>query len=375
MSVYRRGKIYWYDFVFNGKRYAGSTKLRNEQKANLVESKLRTDLAMGEFDLVAPKTAPTLRKFLEGEFLDHIRLKSKGKPKTIKFYEQAVARLLEWDEWAAKRLNHIDEKLIVDFIQWRAKTKRRRHGEGIVSIRAVNAQLQGLRHALNLAGEWKYLVKPPKIRLLPGERKRDYVLTGEVENAYLAVCKSPLKEAAILMLDMGLRPEECVRIRKADIVDGRIYIREGKTPSAKRSLLIPARSAETIAFLSEFWKKSEWIFPGRRKGQHLTVWALEHFHNKIRTETVDPEGNPVFSDEFDLYCLRHTFGTRLGESCGNPYTVKELMGHGSIKVSERYVHVSRSHTEAAMRQKEALDLTVRNEKGPAILPQSTGKHP
>lgn len=363
MAVYKRGAVYWYDFQFKGVRYSGTTRLRNKTKAELFESKKKTDLAMGEVGLATPKTAPFLRDFLatDGQFLNHVRLKSKGKPKTVKFYEQSAIRLLEFAALADTRLNLIDTELLEKFVQWRAKQKRRRHGDGLVSVITINRQLAGLRRALKLAHEWGYIAKPILVRLLPGEARRDYVLSGDIEKRYLAVAPSPLKEAAILMLDLGIRPEECVNIRKADLSVTALFIPEGKTPNSRRTIPIPERSRKTIDFLCRFWPDSEWLFPGRRKGRHLTVWALEQFHRKIRKETVDEEGRTVFPKEFVIYSFRHTFGTRLGESDGNPYTIMVLMGHASLKISERYVHPSRNQVSLAMKRKEAFDKMLLEE--------------
>ena len=37
---------------------------------------------------------------------------------------------------------------------------------------------------------------------------------------------------------------------------------------------------------------------------------------------------------------RHTFGTLVAKYAGDPYTVKELMGHNDIRTSMIYVHIS-----------------------------------
>ena len=46
------------------------------------------------------------------------------------------------------------------------------------------------------------------------------------------------------------------------------------------------------------------------------------------------------SQEFVLHSLRHKFGTRLGESGADAFTIMRLMGHSGVTVSQRDVHPS-----------------------------------
>jgi len=89
------------------------------------------------------------------------------KPRTIALYAVKLARLLEFDPLASGRLDWIDESLIESYVEERRKR---------VAPATVNRQLATLRRALRLAYEWKVIDRVPRIRLLPGERTRDFVL-------------------------------------------------------------------------------------------------------------------------------------------------------------------------------------------------------
>jgi hypothetical protein len=52
--------------------------------------------------------------------------------------------------------------------------------------------------------------------------------------------------------------------------------------------------------------------------------------------------------QFVLYSLRHTFLTRVGASCGDPWTLARIAGHSSIAISSRYVHPSENSVLDAM---------------------------
>ena len=90
----------------------------------------------------------------------------------------------------------------------------------------------------------------------------------------------------------------------------------------------------------------------RDTGQPLLVTTLDHQHFKIR-EKLD------YPNDFVLHSLRHTFGTRLGEAGVDAFTIKELMGHTSILVSQRYVHPT---TDTMRRGFEKSDLRNRSER-------------
>ena len=59
---------------------------------------------------------------------------------------------------------------------------------------------------MHLAQEWKVLDRVPRIRLLSGERNREFVLSHRGELMYLGAAQQPHKGIAILILETGVRP-------------------------------------------------------------------------------------------------------------------------------------------------------------------------
>jgi integrase len=64
---------------------------------------------------------------------------------------------------------------------------------------------------------------------------------------------------------------------------------------------------------------------------------------------------------FAWHCLRHTFASRLGMAGVNLSTVKDLMGHGSVFMTDRYAHLAPKHHTDAI------------EKLTAYAPETTGR--
>jgi integrase len=114
----------------------------------------------------------------------------------------------EFEPLARTRLDRIDEALIEEYVQDRRKR---------VAPGTVNRQLATLRRALRLAHEWRVLDRLPRIRLLPGEKNREFVLSREQESNYLNAAPQPLRDAALQILDTGLRVGEAVGLRWDDI--------------------------------------------------------------------------------------------------------------------------------------------------------------
>ena len=66
--IYKRGRIYWFKFMWNGKLVRKSTKQGNDKVARQMEAAIRTSLAKGEVGIREKKPVPTLAEFIEHRF-------------------------------------------------------------------------------------------------------------------------------------------------------------------------------------------------------------------------------------------------------------------------------------------------------------------
>jgi integrase len=152
---------------------------------------------------------------------------------------------------------------------------------------------------------------------------------------------------AAVLVDTGMRPEECFRLRWEAVTwtngrHGSSLVTYGKTAAARRVLPLAPR---VRAILEGRWalqgRPSEgWVWPTGTQSGHIEPCTLKKQHRKaLRLSGVRP---------FVLYSLRHSFLTRLGESGCDAWTLARIAGHSSIGVSVRYVHPSEDTVLAAL---------------------------
>jgi len=296
---------------------------------------------------------PTLREFSR-RFSQAIEIRSAGKPRTLQFYKEQVKRLLEYDPLANARLSDIDEALIESYVQHRSSDFVRRltkkgvkiSAERRVSPSTVNRALATLRRLLRLAQEWRVIDRVPRIRLVAGERNRDYVLSYGQDKTYLEFAPQPLADIAILVLDTGLRLGEALALEWRDVhftqngsQCGYLQIRDGKSRNARRAVPLTQRAHDMLA-QRQAAAETMFVFAYKRNNVPR-VDSLDHLHAKTR-ETLK------LSSEFVLHSLRHTYLTRLGLAGVEAFTIMKLAGHGSVIVSQRYVHPTPQAMEDAV---------------------------
>ena len=370
MAVYKRGKTYWYSFWFNGVRYQASAQTKNLRAAQSIESKAKTDLALGEYGLAPRKAGPFFRKYSD-QFKEYIHVRNKKRPRTIDFYEEKLKRLLEFKLLADCRINLIDESIIEEYIQCRT-------GKGVKGA-TINRELSTLRRALRVAWKVHKLIRSvPTITLIPGEEGREFVLGDDLEQTYLAAAEDTLRDFAILSLDTGIRAGEGVALEWDKHIFfepldgakfGHVYISEGKSKNARRRLSMTPRVKVMLQKRRRFITDDKLVFPSdRKKEAHILVSSLDHQHvrarnrvNEAADKSAEPEA-PRLPKEFVIHSLRHTFGTRLGETGASAFEIMRIMGHSSVTVSQKYVHPTPESLERAFERLESRNQIMRGER-------------
>jgi integrase len=238
--IYKRGKVYWYKFMWNGRPVRESSKQGNDKMARNMESAHRTSLAKGEVGIRDKKPTPTLAEFIDNRFEPWARSRfEKTSPKTwVGYYRVGLSAIKGYRPLVGAKLDAITSETVADFAAHRQSAG--------MQVSTVNSSLQVLRRMLRLAVEWGAIQSATTVRMLPGTRHRERVVTPQEEARYLAAAPDTLSEIAAVLVDTGLRPEECFRLRWESITwtngrFGTLIVTHGKTPAARRVLPMTPR--------------------------------------------------------------------------------------------------------------------------------------
>jgi integrase len=343
MSLYKRGGVWWSRIVRHGERIDRSTKQKTKVGAQAVESRWLTAINdTGELSTIKQvrQERPLWLMQFEERFLAYLK-NNVASPRTLEFYKQAY-RPLYFTGLGLNDvyLSQITPALIEGWAQARRKT---------VSATRVNASLRTLRRALRMAEEWKLIRKAPKIKLLPGEHQREFVIKEELLTKMLAHedCTPFLRDALPFLIDTGLRISEACALTwehvglepKSGATLGWVYIPKGKSKYAKRHVPLTTRARDILEKIKQK-SKSPFVFPAKKGGRLSRHWASEQF----RTMRDAME----LSDDCVIHSTRHTFCTRLGESGVGAFEIQRLAGHSSIVISQKYVHPTPALLESAI---------------------------
>jgi integrase len=342
--------VYWYKFMWDGKLVRESTRQGNDKIARNMESAHRTSLAKGEVGIREKQASPILSEFLSGRFEPWAKARfEKNSHKTWLWYRTSMRAILKYKPLASAPLENISSERISEFAAHRQSLK--------MQVSSVNNTLRALRRILRLAVEWGAVEVSAQIKMVPGERHRERVVAVEEETRYLAAASEPLASIASVLVDTGMRPEECFRLSWEAVtwVNGRhgtLFVAHGKTAAARRVLPMTPRVRSILESRWECAGKPDegWIWPASTRSGHVEVSSLRKQHSKafelIAKEAAKNNLKPV--RPFVLYSLRHTFLTRLGESGCDVWTLARIAGHSQIGISSRYVHPSEDAMFAAM---------------------------
>lgn len=244
-------------------------------------------------------------------------------------------------------LAHLRRVDIATYVQHRSR-------QG-VSDGTVNRELLLLSAAINyVKRRWGWQIDNPVpgqyLRWPPGRLR--YLTKSEAARLHQAAsetCKrghEVLPDFITFALNTGMRKMEMLGLTWDRVhLDQRQVVLESKHTKTAKRRLIPLNKQATAALKSRKKyrgkKKSEWVFADRRGDQVTNVYPA--WWQALEVAQID---------DFMIHDLRHTFASWLVIAGVSLMEVRDLLGHSSVKMTERYAHLSQ---DALARAVSVLD--------------------
>ena len=349
MSIYLRGRSWYYDFVYKGQHCTGCIGPISRTVAKEEEARKKAEVIEGRLNPAKIHKSPRFDTFAQ-EYLDW--MKTNRKPGTVLKAGVVMANVMPF--FGAKKLSEITP--------WHIEQYKKARKEAGLAPSTINADLGCLNALLHKAQIWgKLLVHPGKeVKRLKDFQHKTRFLSEDEEARLLAVCTPSLQRIVQAGLLTGFRRQELTSLRPEDVDLERetvtveaCYAKNGESRTLPLSPRLKAVFQEALAARGT----AAAVFVTRRGNPWTPGQFCHAFRRACLRATVGNLGPHV---------LRHTFASRLVMSGIDLKTVQELLGHKNILMTMRYAHLSAHHKRQAM---EAMEARF-SEKSPTNFPNT-----
>jgi integrase len=229
----------------------------------------------------------------------------------------------------------ISRRTVAEYISGRSETDK-------VAPGTVQKEITVLKHALRLAVEWELLNHNPaqgaRLPKLPEGRTR-YLSPAELKAA-LEVAADWMRAPIALAAFTGMRRGELLGLQWKDVdMDGRrVYPRETKNGSLR---VVPLNElAYRVLASLPAGQPGDAVLPGV-DGQKLSVYT-ERLFRKLGI------------NDASFHSLRHTAASWLVMNGTDLYTVGQLLGHRTPRMTQRYAHLSPKYMAGAVGKRDSV---------------------
>jgi integrase len=325
MSIYRKGRIWHYDFVLRGRRYYGSTGQDTKRAAETVERARRLEAGTG----IGADAGELTLDMAAGQYLDEMGPQQEDRAGLERRLQIMVACIGK-----ARLLKEIDTASVAAAI-----AKRRTFTLRSLAPATINRDLidHTLRPLLNRARKVWGARTLPAIDWRAVRLKEPKGIVREYTAKEIADWRNGLEKVPRLALDLmltyGLRYGELQFMPGA--IDGAAMRLTLENRKAGDSLSIPLQPehARTLAAMASTRGADETVFP-------FTYWGL---YSRIRNAAIK-----AGLGARAIHGARHHAATTLLRATGNLALTKRMLGHASIQSTMRYAHATEADLRAAL---------------------------
>lgn len=211
-----------------------------------------------------------------------------------------------------------------------------------ITSNSVKSYVKGLKAFLSWLYSEQYINENlgHELKLPKAKRKVIDVLTdGEIKRLFSCFDTKTFLGIrnycmCALMVDSGLRKSELIRLKTTDLHIAEGYILVNGKGNKQRIVPIGLNTQKyLIRYLAYRTSLSrvEQLFI-TQQNTPITACVIERLFKKLKKDCLTPRLHP--------HLLRHTFATRYLENGGNMYTLQQILGHSSLEMVKKYVHLT-----------------------------------
>jgi integrase len=348
--VRKIGKRWYYNFMMRKVRYRGVIpEAQNKWQAEKAESKIKNEIYEGRYGKAMGEKL--FCEFVEESYIPW----AKANKRSWRIDMCRLKPLLAF--FGKKRLCEISPFLIEKYKMQRrntpvvSKTKEKPR-----SIGAVNRELRLLSRVFKLAIANNEIRENPcqKVGIIKGEQGRTRYLLPDEERKLMSVLvgdREHLRAMVVLVINTGLRASEVfnLQIDHIDFHRDVIYVKRTKTDE-DREVPLNDTSRELLSGLVAKAKQNRYRFL-------FTNPKTKKPYTTIKTAWLSACRQAGISD-LRFHDLRHTFGTRAADAGVPLPAIRDVMGHKTTAMTERYAHATDEGKRKAVEAVASRHLTV-----------------
>jgi site-specific recombinase XerD len=346
MAVYKRKNMWYIDYYIN---VNGQRERRREPvstRKDVAEARLKEYREMikngkgpevvtlknanHEANVLKPtdRVVPTLNQFIPVFMKLHGRDRSKKMQESYRFSLGHLAPVFR-----KVHLNNITKVMV--------KTYMANRGNDGASCSTINREVACLKCILSRAVEWEYIEKNPiqGLRMLKEPPPLERYLTKEEAERLIAVSPLYLRDIIIFALGTGVRKSEMFNLKWDDVVINEIFKYGEITVIGKGNKRRTIRMNKTVYNLlvrKSKEKNSLYVFPSMKTDKNLTH-VKRSFASALKKAGIE---------NFRFHDLRHTAASWMVQGGADLYSVQKILGHSSIRTTQRYAHLSPGYLES-----------------------------
>lgn len=318
---YKKSGDYYLDYRANGRRIREIVG-PNKKLAESIWHKRQAEIAENKFLDKRKDEKIKFKDFAQVYFENHAKVNKRS-------WELDERYIKRWGEYFGDKL--LVEISSIDIEKYKAKRL-----EEQATPAYINRELACLKCIFNKAILWKKFYRPNPmkgVKLFKENNQRVRYLEKTEMFRLLDECKGELRSIVMVAANTGMRRGEIEALRwnDIDLHADLIYIRKSKSGHSR---IVPMNRVVKEVFNALYIRKAS---------------DKQHIFERRHREAFEAAVERAEIKNFRFHDLRHHFASYASMAGMDLNTLRELLGHKTLAMTQRYSHLSPNHKAQAIK--------------------------